>query len=588
MIKREWSNQLNLIEKNKIRLLVSHKENKKILEKYLQERFNVLKTSLIKNKSVSDIIIIDEQGLKDNKDTIVNIKNSNISLYLPVILITRTPINNISRKYLEIIDEIVNIPVSKEILNARIENLLNIRKLFLSTQIYQKLTESNPVGICIIRDNRIIKYVNQSFLNIIKKSKSNVLGKDIYQIFDHNKFKEFINKEEGGGNGQLIIKLVKLDPPRWVDVRFSKMKYENIDLKLLIFVDVSKQKEYEEKIKYLRFHDQLTGLYNRDFYIEELKRLNTERQHPISLIMGDINNLKLINDAFGHNKGDMLIKEIAKIMQNNIREEDVLARLSGDEFAILLPQTKKEKAKDIIQRIEESCAKIDIATIPVSVALGIATKESPKQSISEVFKKADSDMYQNKTAQSSKVIEKTKIFMENHLSNKTNESKEHRNNMEKIAAILADELNLDNQQKDKLILLAQIHDIGKLSIPEEILKKPESLTEKEFQKVKSHTESGYRIAQYFGEFSHVAEEILHHHEQWNGEGYPGDLKEEDIPFLARILSIIDAYEVMTHDRSYKRAKSKKVALEEISTCAGSQFDPILAERIIEALKNTNI
>lgn len=578
--------QLNLIEKSEILLLIKHQENQNMLKKYLEDQYQVITSSSFNlDQGVADIIIVDEKGLKEKKEKLLAIKNSKTSLYLPVILISRTSLENIPKKYLEIIDEIIQIPIAKRILKSRIKNLLNIRKLFLSTQIYQKLTEKNPVGICILQANNI-KYVNNAFLDIVETDNKNMLDQNITDLFSSDKIKSYLEQESISQEKKLTLQLNKTSK-KWVNIRFSEIKYENIKLKLVIVVDITEQKQSEEKIKYLSFHDQLTDLYNRDYFMEELKRLDTKRQLPLTLIMGDINSLKLINDAFGHDKGDFLIKKIAEILEKNLREEDILARIGGDEFAILLPKTTKKMGKEIMERIKKKSKNTDIKPLHASIALGVATKRNKEENIKDILKKADDKMYENKTETSKEIKNKVIVSMKNYLQKNTTESSDHIKTSHKLALDLADKLNLNQEQKNKLKLLIQLHDIGKVSISKEVLQKSETLTEKELDKVKNHTECGYRIAKAVPRLAPITEEILTHHERWDGKGYPQGLQKDEIPLLARIVAIIEAYEKMTRGQSHQNSKNKQEALAEIKNQAGTKFDPELVEKFMEMMKNND-
>lgn len=580
----DLGNQLNLIEKSKVKLLIAHQENRKILKKYLTEKYEVLTTPHEFEKA--DIIIADESGFAEHKERIMSIKQSNTSLYLPLVLITRASPEKIPEEYIKIIDEIVQTPIQQKILNSRIKNLLNVRELFLATQIYQDLTEQNPVGICILIDNKKIKYVNNAFMNIIDKKKESILDKKITDFIKNKKFINTLSKHGIMDKEKLTIKLNINNQGKWVDIRCSNIVYQNINLKLLIFVDVTKQKQSEKEIKYLRFHDQLTGLYNRDYFMEEIKRLDTKRQLPLTIIMGDINSLKLVNDVFGHNRGDILIKNTAEILKENLRDEDILARIGGDEFAILLPDTNKESGKEIVRRINHTCSDYAGKEI-ISISLGVATKNSISQDVDDVFKKADDKMYQKKTSESKEAKKKMISNINKKLRNETDESQEHIKMLKNTLEEFANKLNLSNKQKEKLKILAEAHDIGKISVKEEISKNIEKLTEKEREKLKSHTEYGYRISHSLPDLSDISEEILSHHERWDGEGYPRGLKGEEIPLLARIFTIVDNYDLLVNGRGFNNKRNEKEALKTIKNRAGAQFDPYLVKKFIKLMKNEN-
>jgi len=582
MTSNQLGNQLDLIDKSKIRLIIGHKENRTILKEYLKKDYKVLLKDFNykdEESEKADMLIVDEKGFKKYKEKIFKIKKSNISLYQPLLLITSTSSENIPDDFLQIIDEIVQVPIKKNILYSRIQNLLNVRSLFLSTQIYQNLTEENPVGICILFKNKEIKYVNNSFLEIIDKNRKNVLNKNISEFFPKKIVNKHIKSDLENNENKFNFKLKRDQDEIWVDIHLSKMKFKNIKLKLLIVVDVTEQKKTEEEIRYLRFHDQLTGLYNRDYFMEEIKRLDTKRQLPLTLIMVDINSLKLINDVYGHDRGDFLIKNAAEILENNLRDEDILARIGGDEFAIILPDTSKAKGKEIINRINKKCKEFDEKGIIISLALGLATKEKTGQDVEEIFKIADDRMYKNKTTKSKKVREKIISNIKYNLKEKTNESKEHLTEMKNIAAKFSEKLNLDSSQKNKLLLLAETHDIGKVSLSTEFFQKDKKLTKSECKKLEEHTDYGYRICRSIPKLNSIAEEILSHHERWDGKGYPKGLKGQGIPYLARIIAIIDNYLFLKESNNQK----EDTIIEKIKEKAGNELDPQLTKIFIDML-----
>ncbi len=340
----------------------------------------------------------------------------------------------------------------------------------------------------------------------------------------------------------------------------------------------------QKEIKYKSFHDELTGMYNRRFFEEEKIRFDTKRQLPISLITSDVNGLKIINDSLGHKKGDKLLEKAAKILQNVLRDEDIIARYGGDEFVILLPKTSNQMAHKISGRIQQDCERTEEDELPVSLGVGVATKYDITQNIDDVLTKADNNMLQNKLISSRSTKNKIIESLLNSLGAKCDETKEHTQRMAKLAYDLGEKVGLINSELNKLSLLANLHDIGKTSISEEILTKPGDLNDEEWKIMKNHPQRGYKIALASEEFAVVAEDILAHHERWNGGGYPRGLKGEEIPYLARIISIVDAYDVMTSGRPYQLAVSKEEALAEINKCAGRQFDPELAEEFVKMMR----
>ncbi|MBC7333249.1 MAG: PAS domain S-box protein [Actinobacteria bacterium] len=376
----------------------------------------------------------------------------------------------------------------------------------------------------------------------------------------------------------------------WVEIS-SRVLYDNNGQKPIYYLgivrDISERIRAERKIRYLSFHDSLTGLYNRAYFVEELKRLDTPRQLPLSFIIGDVNGLKLINDAFGHKEGDRLLRSVARILKNSCRKEDIIARWGGDEFSILLPNTSDKDAQEIIDRIKESCNKHSCYRIPITIALGSTTKIVPSQDVNELIKSAEDKMYRIKLLESKTTSEFVLDSLKKLLWEKSSETKGHLRRIEKMALELGKAINLPETELERLKLLSSLHDIGKVAIPSKILSKKGKLSVKEWEVVKRHSEIGYNIVQFSPKTNSVAEEILCHHEWWNGSGYPQGLKGTQIPLLSRIISIVDAYDAMTHKRSYREKITRQEAISELVRLAGVQFDPQLVNKFVEVIQRTS-
>jgi diguanylate cyclase (GGDEF)-like protein len=347
--------------------------------------------------------------------------------------------------------------------------------------------------------------------------------------------------------------------------------------------DITQRKQREEKIRYISYHDSLTDLYNRTYIEEKIARLNQKSQLPLSIIMVDINGLKMINEGYGHKKGDQVLIQTADILSSWVKEKDILARWTGDEFIILLPQSKEKQTKDIIKQIRKEAKTTQISDIPLSLGIGYALKTDPEQDIYEVLYKAEDYVYRDKLTKNRSIQNKLVQNMLNTLGAKSDETKEHAIRMTSFAFQLGEKIGLNHNQLNNLSLLATLHDVGKVNIAEEILKKPDKLTEKEWKAIKEHPEKGSSIASAIKEFAPIAESILAHHERWDGDGYPQGISGKDIPLLARIISIVDAYDVMTNGRPYKEPMSKEEAIEELKKWAGSQFDPELVEVFVKVI-----
>jgi len=305
---------------------------------------------------------------------------------------------------------------------------------------------------------------------------------------------------------------------------------------------------------------------------------------PLSIIMADMNALKLTNDVFGHAQGDQMLVELARVISSCCRSKDIVSRWGGDEFLIMLPGTDADNCAKVCQRIKAACAQERDLPIELSAALGMATQQNPEGSIADLFNVAENRMYSNKLQESKQVRRKIILGLEKILHNKCFEGSDHVKRIEYLTLCFARRLGIpaDSTEVKQLILLAKLHDIGKVAIPGDILCKPGPLTDGEWEIVRSHSEIGYRMAQSIGEPA-VGEAILAHHERWDGLGYPSGLKEIQINLVARIFSIVDAYDVMGQDRPYRKALSQEEALREIKKGGGTQFDPELVNVFVDCI-----
>ena len=341
--------------------------------------------------------------------------------------------------------------------------------------------------------------------------------------------------------------------------------------------DISERKLMEEKLFYFSMRDSLTGLYNRAYFQEELRRLNDGRHAPIAVIVCDVDGLKLYNDSFGHLLGDRLLKKAAELLSKTFRAGDVVARIGGDEFVVLLPHISHDTVEKAIGRLKKA---IDEANMQndeflLSMSIGLAISQGEKINLTRLFREADSNMYREKNIRSPQIrtaITRTVVRL---LEKRDYVAEGHTRRVAELCVRLATEAGLREDQIESLRLLAEYHDLGKVGISDGILFKHGPLSNAEMREIQRHSEIGHRIALSLSEIRPIAEWILKHQEWWDGHGYPLGLSGDDIPVECRILAIADAYDTMTSGRHYRPAMSHEDAMQELYQCAGSQFDPFL-------------
>ena len=367
-------------------------------------------------------------------------------------------------------------------------------------------------------------------------------------------------------------------------------KHGNPWASLVTFMDITERKKAEDELLYLSNHDNLTGFYNRRFFENELIQLDENGELPLSLIICDINGLKLINDSFGHPSGDLFLMKAADTIRAACGEKAIVSRIGGDEFAVLLPGTATEETMKIVDEIKNHAAKEVIANIELSIAIGHDTKTNANQKIIEVLANAENHMYRHKLYERTGTRSKTIDIIMNTLFEKSNRESMHSNRVSNICMSIASKMNFSIEEVNKIRIAGLVHDIGKIGIDEKILNKPGKLDTEERDQINKHPEVGWRILSSASEFSELANFVLDHHERWDGTGYPNGLQGEDIPLESRIIAVADSYDAMTGDRSYRKGLSQEEAIVEIKRCSGSQFDPaivlIFLEKVIPSENNS--
>lgn len=374
---------------------------------------------------------------------------------------------------------------------------------------------------------------------------------------------------------------------------------------------VKVESEHIRKLESLVNEDGLTGVYNHRFFHDALREkiIQCKNGNSVSLIFLDIDYFKHYNDLYGHQGGDEVLKTMGALLKDNVRQQDIVARYGGEEFAIILSNTSEEEATIIAEGIrykvestyfkgEENQPKGNL-----TVSIGISVYPEKARNDIELIKSADDALYRAKFFNKNRVETYTSILdeLKHNIDEKDVElitsiktlisvinikdryTYGHCERMVVYSRLLADRLGLSEEDKKKLVYGTYMHDIGKIDISKEVLNKKMPLTNEEWEILKQHPLNGVEIIKPVKSLKDIEPLILHHHERYDGKGYPDNLKGEDIPFLARVLTVIDSFDAMTSNRPYNKRKTYEEAIKELKICSGIQFDPIVADAFIEVI-----
>lgn len=334
--------------------------------------------------------------------------------------------------------------------------------------------------------------------------------------------------------------------------------------------------------------DMLTQLYSRNSFYSRMESMLSSEVYPVTVVVCNTNGIGLVNDVYGWTKGNRILKKAASLMRENLPKEAILARLEDGDMAAGLMEAEQEYAVRLFENIKEQYRQENDTGINTDLEYGIAVIRDQGKSLDEAIREASQSMRTKKLMSQSSRKSSLLDSLTQTLTESDYETEEHVERTKEMATRLGKALNLSDVELGKLALLAVLHDIGKIAIPHAILSKPGKLTESEWEVMKTHTEKGYRIASASKELQPIGEFILHHHERWDGGGYPGGLAKEEIPLLSRIITVVDSHDVMVHDRPYHKAMSHEAAVEELRRCSGAQFDPHLVDVFLEVLEGQKV
>ncbi|MDA8337265.1 MAG: PAS domain S-box protein [Peptococcaceae bacterium] len=458
--------------------------------------------------------------------------------------------------------------------------------------LFQTMSDHAPNAIAIIQDQRIC-YINRMFVEISGYSEDELIGKTSLSIIlgaDRPKVRRYSAKMLAGErtipyeyrgvkkNGEII----------WLMESMARIQYRGKPAILANLIDITERKQMEEQVKNAVLYDRMTGHYNRVYFEEEMRRLAKARPLPVSVVVCDVDGLKLVNDTMGYDAGDRLIKVAGDLVSACTGGRHMVARMGAGEFHILLSETSAAAVAGFCEQLAGRIEKhnVDNPGLPLSMSIGMATwgeAGSEQPDLSQVLKVAYSHMFREKmlhrwSARSTIVEALMKTLAARDII-----TQEHADRMLDLVLELARATGLPNHRLADLSLLVRFHDIGKVGVPDSILLKPGPLNPEEIAVMRRHTEIGCQIALAAPELVPVADLIGKHHEWWDGSGYHLGLSGEEIPVECRILAVVDAFDAMTSDRPYRQAMTQTQAVEELRRCAGTQFDPRLVEEMVRII-----
>ncbi|MDC7246723.1 MAG: diguanylate cyclase [Sphaerochaetaceae bacterium] len=464
----------------------------------------------------------------------------------------------------------------------------------------QLLLDSTAEGIYGIDLDGRCTFCNVSALKMLGfASQAELLGKDVHKLFHHSyadgtpfpqkecRIYQSVRTGEGYNSEDEVF--WKTDGTSFA---VSYHSYPQVRDGVLVggvitFNDITSKKDQESQIEYLRCHDYLTGLHNRGCMEESLPSIDIEENYPLSIIFGDLNGLKLTNDIFGHPAGDKLIRKAAQILKDSSRPEDRIARIGGDEFLLLLPKTDEKQAEQIIETIRRGFSTAKVEAVKCSISLGYATRRDSDEKIQELFARAENDMYIDKAKRRKQVDQAIILNVQNSLHSMSLREKQHSVFVRDTSLNFGRYLKLSETDLSILTRSAYFHDIGKITLGKELLDK-DPLTEEEFLLMTQHPVIGFRILELFDDTLDLADLVYSHHERWDGTGYPRGLKGEQIPFIARILSIVESFDrILSRMEGTEKERYRK-ASQEIKAFSGIQFDPDLVKKFISFLAEQDL
>ena len=434
----------------------------------------------------------------------------------------------------------------------------------------------NEQGNCI--DYRFLK-VNPMFTNLTGLTESQLLGKTVLEVLPHTESFWIDEYAEVALSGKVKnIEHYSMHFDKWFLVRVYSPKKGQF---ITIFEDITQQRARQKEVEFLNYHDPYTRMFNRNAFTLHFSEYDGRHMYPLAILLFDINGLKVVNDTYGHEIGDLLIWQLAESINEACTDGSwISARLGGDEFGILVPYAKRAAIELLLDQIQTNYRSKNIGNQGCSISSGYAMKEEQGIGFEAVLKRAEDDLFEHKLAEHATSRQQTIDVLLESLFSKCPREKAHSSRVSEISKLIAKELGLSQDSVEMIGVAGIMHDIGKIAIDDSVLNKPDKLDEYEWAQMRRHPEIGFHLLSSVTRYSDFAKEVLAHHERWDGNGYPRRLKQEQIPLGSRIIAVADSYDAMTYKRPYRDPMTHQQACEELRRCSASQFDPKVVEAFL--------
>lgn len=474
---------------------------------------------------------------------------------------------------------------------SQIYRYLDIAAMEKSEHLFKTIFEKAPIGMSLtnLRTGEI-QNINQSYLDILGYSKAEVLGRhwsefshpDDVEVSDSVTQRMFAGQED---SYTLDKRFVKKDGSTiWASLSLCVFpEKEGSDLSsLCMTVDITRRKLNEQRILYASTHDALTDLFDRVEFERIISTISLKENIPLTIIFADMNRLRIINEAFGREQGNQVLKQVASILRSTFSEYSTIFRVGGDEFALLFPGCTASDCEPRLNAVALEVSKIRVMdTLTPSISFGIHEIGEVDSDVNDAVKLAEKQLATQKLLDSPQMQGKAVFAIINTLHEKNKREEAHSRRVSELSEQLGKAFGLSERSCTELRMVGLLHDIGKIAIAENILNKEGRLTTSEWQEMKRHAEIGFRILNSVEDMQGLAPYVLAHHEKYDGSGYPKGLQGENIPLQSRIIAIADAFDAMTSQRTYRSMVSAQDAAKEIKRCEGSQFDPEISKLFIE-------